>query len=219
MGKIKVETCEIEGLKVITPTVFGDSRGYFMVATPVADPRSAIKEDISRYLNKDASRGKWYSKLEMNPHLLEYGGKEATIEDFAIIDEKGEINSSIVKGTRFIIRMKVRFNMDMEDPLYCFTIKDAQGTEITGTNTMFEGIDTGKIKKNDVHTVDFSQVMNLQGRSYLLSFGVVGFAHSKFSVYQRLYDVCDINVISEKNTTGFYDMDSKVFIDDKEQKP
>lgn len=24
MGKIKVETCEIEGLKVITPTVFGD---------------------------------------------------------------------------------------------------------------------------------------------------------------------------------------------------
>jgi len=30
MGKINVETCEIEGLKVITPTVFGDSRGYFM---------------------------------------------------------------------------------------------------------------------------------------------------------------------------------------------
>ena len=30
MGKIKVETCEIEGLKVITPTVFGDKRGYFM---------------------------------------------------------------------------------------------------------------------------------------------------------------------------------------------
>ena len=30
MGKIKVESCEIEGLKVITPTVFGDERGYFM---------------------------------------------------------------------------------------------------------------------------------------------------------------------------------------------
>ena len=30
MGKITVETCEIEGLKVITPVVFGDSRGYFM---------------------------------------------------------------------------------------------------------------------------------------------------------------------------------------------
>ena len=30
MGKISVETCDIEGLKVITPTVFGDARGYFV---------------------------------------------------------------------------------------------------------------------------------------------------------------------------------------------
>ncbi len=30
MGKIQVETCPIEGLKIITPTVFGDKRGYFM---------------------------------------------------------------------------------------------------------------------------------------------------------------------------------------------
>ena len=29
-GKITVETCDIEGLKVITPSVFGDERGYFM---------------------------------------------------------------------------------------------------------------------------------------------------------------------------------------------
>lgn len=29
MGTIKVTTCEIEGLKVIEPTVFGDNRGYF----------------------------------------------------------------------------------------------------------------------------------------------------------------------------------------------
>jgi len=30
MSKITVETTTIEGLKVITPTVFGDERGYFM---------------------------------------------------------------------------------------------------------------------------------------------------------------------------------------------
>lgn len=30
MGKITVETCGIEGLKVITPTVHGDARGYFV---------------------------------------------------------------------------------------------------------------------------------------------------------------------------------------------
>ncbi len=30
MGKFMVETCHIDGLKVVTPTVFGDERGYFM---------------------------------------------------------------------------------------------------------------------------------------------------------------------------------------------
>ena len=30
MGKIKVESCDIEGLCVITPTVFKDDRGYFV---------------------------------------------------------------------------------------------------------------------------------------------------------------------------------------------
>ena len=29
MGKIKVTTCDIEGLYVIEPTVFKDERGYF----------------------------------------------------------------------------------------------------------------------------------------------------------------------------------------------
>ncbi len=29
MGQIKVETCDIEGVKIITPQIFGDERGYF----------------------------------------------------------------------------------------------------------------------------------------------------------------------------------------------
>lgn len=41
MGKFQVENCEIEGLKVITPTVFGDERGYFMETYQYADFKAA----------------------------------------------------------------------------------------------------------------------------------------------------------------------------------
>ena len=41
MGKITVETCPIEGLKVITPNVFGDERGYFMETYNYNDYREA----------------------------------------------------------------------------------------------------------------------------------------------------------------------------------
>lgn len=41
MGKIAVETCEIEGLKEITPTVFGDARGYFVETYNYNDYKAA----------------------------------------------------------------------------------------------------------------------------------------------------------------------------------
>ena len=37
MGKITVEKTPIEGLLVVTPTVFGDNRGYFMETYNIAD--------------------------------------------------------------------------------------------------------------------------------------------------------------------------------------
>lgn len=64
MGKITVETCEIEGLKVITPQVFGDARGYFVETynqndfveagidvTFVQDNQSASKRGVLRGLH------------------------------------------------------------------------------------------------------------------------------------------------------------------------
>lgn len=41
MGKITVETCEIEGLMEITPTVWGDERGYFVETYNYNDYKAA----------------------------------------------------------------------------------------------------------------------------------------------------------------------------------
>ncbi len=41
MGKIKVTNCDIEGLYVIEPTVFGDERGYFMETYNYNDMKEA----------------------------------------------------------------------------------------------------------------------------------------------------------------------------------
>lgn len=41
MGKITIETCEIDGLKIITPAVYGDERGYFMETYNYEDYKNA----------------------------------------------------------------------------------------------------------------------------------------------------------------------------------
>ena len=49
---------------------------------------------------------------------------------------------------------------------------------------------------------------------YLISLGLTGYEGDQFKVYHRLYDVQNITVISDKNTVGYYDMDSKVTVKD-----
>ena len=56
MGKITVETCEIEGLKIITPTVFGDARGYFMETYHYEDYRAAGISEVFVQDNQSASK-------------------------------------------------------------------------------------------------------------------------------------------------------------------
>ena len=55
MGKLTVETCEIEGLKVITPQVFGDARGYFMESYNYNDFKEAGIDVVFVQDNQSAS--------------------------------------------------------------------------------------------------------------------------------------------------------------------
>ena len=55
MGKITVETCKIEGLKVITPKVFGDERGYFMETYNFNDFKEAGIDQVFVQDNQSSS--------------------------------------------------------------------------------------------------------------------------------------------------------------------
>ena len=67
MGKITVETCHIEGLKVITPAVFGDERGYFMETYNYNDYKAAgidmeFVQDNQSMSTKGVLRGLHFQK-------------------------------------------------------------------------------------------------------------------------------------------------------------
>ena len=56
MGKISVETCEIEGLKVITPKVFGDERGSFFESYQYEDYKAAGIDQVFVQDNQSSGR-------------------------------------------------------------------------------------------------------------------------------------------------------------------
>ena len=156
----------------------------------------------------------WKQGFQVNPNTLEYGEKQAEIADFVVMDSKGRQTNTIEKGSKFQIKMRIHFHESIQQPIMAFTFKNIQGTEITGTNTMYEGVNVEHTDTGDECIVVFEQKMDLQGGEYLLSFGCTGYRNGDFTVFHRLYDACNITVVSSKNTVGFYDMNSKVWIEE-----
>ena len=150
----------------------------------------------------------------LNPKALEYGTKQAEIMEYYITDDNGVRTTAVIKGAEFTVHMKVRFTDAIPAPIFAFSVKNVHGTEITGTNSMIEKAFLEPAKPGQVKDVTFTQKMSLQGGEYLLSFGVTGYNGDVFEVYHRLYDALNVTVVSDKNTVGYYDMDSCVKVAD-----
>ena len=149
--------------------------------------------------------------------LLDYGDGRAKIQEVYLMDAHGERTSSIFQGEEFTIVMEVRILADLPSPIFAFTIKNAQGTELCGTNTMVEKAFLEPVKQGELLKISFTQRLDLQGGSYLISFGATGFQGEVFQVYHRLYDALELNCISDKHTVGVYDMHSRVGVEREEK--
>ena len=145
---------------------------------------------------------------------LEYGSGKAQITEVFVTDLQGRRINAVMKGTECTVHMKVEIRQDVPAPIFALSFKDVKGTEICGTNTMFEKTFLEPCKAGEKKEITFTQQVDLQGGEYLLSFGCTGYEGDDFTVYHRLYDALQLTVVSEKNTVGFYDMNSKVVVKD-----
>ncbi|WP_022766543.1 ABC transporter ATP-binding protein [Butyrivibrio sp. XPD2006] len=177
--------------------------------------KSDTKSKSDKSDKTDTATGK--PDTATNPDTLEYGDGAASIEEYYVTDDRGTRTNSIIKGSEFTVHMKVRFRQAVAAPIFAFTFKNIMGIEITGTNSMVEKAFLDPVDAGDVKEISFTQKMTLQGGEYLISFGVTGFEQNDFTVYHRLYDALNITVVSDKNTVGYYDMESKCVVQDAKE--
>lgn len=161
----------------------------------------------------EAGDNTWMSKLAINDENVLYGSGKAHIIDFGFFDENDQITNIVLKKSTFKIKMKVEFAEDVEYPIFAFTIKNVRGAEVTGTNSMFERLELPLAKKGETYVVTFTQKAMMQGGEYLMSFGCTGYENGEFTVYDRLYDVANLTIVSEQDTVGAFDLDSQVTLE------
>lgn len=172
-------------------------------------PSETVVERVEQPWPETAGQ-QWCNRMEQNPNLSSYGNGAATILDYCVIDQNHNITNVLSSGEYYTVRMKVQFHRKLSEPVLALTIRDKQGTDICGTNTMFEDFDTGSVAEGDVRIISFTQRMMLNGGEYLLCLGCTGFTDGDFEVYHRLYDVCLIRVACPKMMVGFFDMQTRI---------
>ena len=152
----------------------------------------------------------WKESMILNPDKQEYGDKKAEIIDFGIFDAQNKITNTVSKFEECTLKLKVHFYEDILNPIFAFTIRDLKGTDLTGTNSLIEGVDLGLVKAGTTLTVTFRQKLPFQKGQYLLQLGCTGYNGDELEVHHRLYDVCCIQVLSKKVTVGYFDLNSIV---------
>lgn len=106
----------------------------------------------------------WKSHFNENPKLINYGNGDAEVIDYGIFDFEDNYISVIENDKEIVLKSKIWFKKDVKEPIFTMTIKDFQGLEICGTNTLIEKIATGNYKKDDVVAVEFRQRLNVAPR-------------------------------------------------------
>ncbi len=149
---------------------------------------------------------------QLNSNENRYGNGKAEIIEVGIDSLSEKVKYSFVHGEHYRFKFKTLFHETLLNPITAYTIKDVKGFDLTGTNTLFQNIEIGKVKEGDIILTEFEQRMMLNPGGYLLSFGCAGFEDDKYVVYDRRYDVITFEVISENASVGVFDLDSTIKI-------
>lgn len=175
------------------------------------------KEKIANNFKKEKDGETWKSHFNQNNNIIEYGNGQAEVIDYGIFDEKGNYLQSIDNKKDVVLKSKVKFNEDINEPIFTMTLKDFNGLEICGTNTLIEKIATGSYKKGDIVEVEFKTRLSVAPNKYTLSFSCTHFKpNGELEVLSRKYDALLVEVISSKEYVGVLSLDTDIKITKKE---
>lgn len=173
---------------------------------------------IVQELDKNAKTKTWKENFNENQEIIEYGNGKAEVIDYGIFNLKDEFERTISNDKEVVLKSKIRFNEDVEDPIFTMTLKDFNGNEICGTNTVIEKVYTGKYKKGDVVIAKFRQRFNITPDKYAISFSCTRYtANGDLEVLNRKYDALLVEVLSAKEVVGMVRLDSQIEVEKVEE--
>lgn len=141
----------------------------------------------------------------LSSQTQEYGDRRAKIESFAVVNEQGELTTSLRSDESMHLIIRLRFLESCAAPIAAFGIRDLSGMELCGSNTWYEDKDIGFVGEGEVVTVDFRFQLRLQSGVYNLSIACTELSAEGLTVLHRLFDVAVLEVSATRRFVGRFD--------------
>ena len=207
-----------EGKKIFDGGVKDGVENYKKLITGMLKEQDLNQDKTNNSIKTEAILGvnddnvEWKKYFTVNPDVIKYGNGQAEIIDFGIFNNKGEPSSIIDSQEEITVKLKAKFNEDIECPTFSMTIKDFNGKEICGTNTNFLNYYTGNCKKGNTYICEFKQKLQLTPGKYTLSLSCSRYDYNgEIVVLNRNYDLMIFEVMSSKRFVGYYNLDTEVY--------
>ena len=140
-----------------------------------------------------------------------YGTLGAEIISAELLNKDMENTSVINSGKETTIRVKIKFNEDVNNPIFGFIIKDRQRVQVYATNTLWGGTHLGNFKKDDEIIIDSNQKMPLIKGIYSITIALA------YSDAKRFYDwqenIVSFEIRGGDTSEGIVDLNSTILLD------
>ena len=173
--------------------------------------KNTDKDELANSHKNDNAN--WKENFMQNPDMLTYGSGKAEILDYGILEDNGEDQTTLNNNQEYTVKMKVKFNEEIDEPIFALSIKDFKGLELGGVNTKAYKKITGFYEKGETVIIEFKQSFPLAPEKYTLSFGCTKYTtNGDLEVFDRKYDALFIEIIAYRDCLGLIDLKSEINI-------
>ncbi len=136
-----------------------------------------------------------------------HGDGASRILEVQMLDRDGQPAQSVESGEPVTVRVRMRFETDVERPIVGILIRNRLGIDVFGTNTRIEGKDLGSFRRGESVEIDFHFECRLTRQEYTLT---VATQHWDGASQDWLDDVLQFTVVDARDIAGLTNLQTRV---------
>jgi lipopolysaccharide transport system ATP-binding protein len=125
-----------------------------------------LEKESKEKENKEAGRT---SSGTISGASFRHGDGASRVLEVALLNAEGEKVDEIEPGAAVRIRVQARAERDVERMVMGVLIRNRQGIDVWGTNTVIEGVDFGKLSAGESFEIDFGFECSLTRHEYTIT--------------------------------------------------